>query len=232
MVGKGVRGVAASSPRARAGEERHAGGADAVVYVVDDDSEVRDAIADMLAAAGLRTQTFPSAEAFLGRTLDDVPGCLLLDVCLPGLSGLDLQRQLNDRSSSVPIVFMSGHADVPMSVQALRAGAVTFLQKPFDARALLDAVHEALTRDRRVRAERAWRDDLARRLALLSPREREVMAGVVAGESNKEIARRLGISEITVKLHRGRVMRKMRAETLADLVRLYVDLDAHEHAEA
>jgi FixJ family two-component response regulator len=228
-----MRSVASRLLLGRAGEERRTAGADPIVYVVDDDTEVREATADVLAAEGLRVQTFSSAEAYLARATADVAACcLLLDVCLPGLSGLELQRELNARSGGVPIVFMSGHGDVPMSVQALRAGAVTFLQKPFDPRALLEAVHEALTRDRRVRAERAWRDDLARRLALLSPREREVMTGVVAGNSNKEIARHLGISEITVKLHRGRVMKKMRADTLADLVRLYVDLDAEEHVQA
>ena len=229
MVGNRLRGIAAKLPFLRAGEERRGG--DPIVYVVDDEPELREALAEILTGAGLQVQAFPSAEAFLAGTLPDAPACLLLDVCLPGLSGLELQRELK-RRTGVPIVFMSGHGDVPMSVQALRAGAVTFLQKPFDGTALLDAVNEALTRDRRRRAEQAWHDDLAHRLASLSPREREVMAGVVAGNSNKEIARNLGITEITVKLHRGRVMRKMRADTLADLVRLYVDLDAQIHTEA
>jgi FixJ family two-component response regulator len=199
-----------------------------VVYVVDDDDALRDALADLLDSAGLRACTFDSAEAFLSDPLEDAPACLILDVSLPGLNGLELQRTLIADGSDLPIVFISGHGTVPISVQALRAGAVTFLMKPFDDRALLDAVHEGLDRDRRRRTDRAAHEGLARRQGLLSAREREVMAGVVSGRSNKAIARTLGISEIMVKLHRARVMQKMEAHTLAELVRLHEQLQGSE----
>jgi FixJ family two-component response regulator len=190
-----------------------------IVFVVDDDPAVCEALSSLLRAVGLRAQTFRSAHEFVGHPRQDAPACVVLDVRLPGLSGLDLQRDLMKSGAPIPIIFLTGHGDVPMSVQAMKAGAVEFLTKPFRDQQLLDAIHEAIARDRMERTERAERDALRQRYESLSPREREVMAGVVDGRLNKQIAAALGITEITVKVQRARMMKKMHAESLADLIR-------------
>lgn len=191
-----------------------------VVFVVDDDASMRDAISRLLNAVGLTVQTFASARAFLNRRLPDVPGCVVLDVRLPGLSGLDLQREMVERGIHIPVIFITGHGDIPMSVQAMKAGAVEFLTKPFRDQDLLDAVRSGIQLDRQGRKERAELAELRDGLRQLTPREREVMSLVVAGLLNKQIALRLGTSEKTIKIHRSHVMQKMRADSLADLVRM------------
>jgi RNA polymerase sigma factor (sigma-70 family) len=191
-----------------------------VVFVVDDDRSVREAITSLLASVGLRVETFATAHDFLRRPRTDAPACLVLDVRLPGLSGLDLQRELQQTGEPVPIVFITGHGDVPMSVQAMKAGAVEFLLKPFRAQQLLDAIQQALERSAIERQRRREQQELRQRYESLTPREREVMARVVGGLLNKQIAAEIGASEVTVKVHRARVMRKMQARSLADLVRI------------
>lgn len=193
--------------------------AESVVHVVDDDPDLCDVMADLLASAGICARTYGSAESYLAAAKPDLPSCLVLDVQLAGASGLDLQRQMLDTGAQTPIVFISGHGDVAMSVQALRAGAVTFLSKPFESDALIDAVREGLERDARARVQRHERAEFERMYERLTPREREVLSGVVAGRSNKHIGRDLGISEVTVKLHRSHLMQKLRVATLAELVR-------------
>ena len=192
----------------------------AIVYVVDDDAGVRDAARGLLASIGLEVQTFESASEFLGRKRPDVPACLVLDVRLPGLSGLDLQRKLGQLGASIPIVFITGCGDIPMTVQAMKGGAVEFLTKPFRDQQLLDAVQQAIARDRVEGMRRAEAAEVRRRYESLTPREREVMVRVVAGRLNKQIAFELGMAEITVKVHRAQVMQKMRVDTLAALVQL------------
>ncbi|HKO95687.1 MAG TPA: response regulator transcription factor [Pyrinomonadaceae bacterium] len=193
---------------------------DQVVFVIDDDSAVRAAIKRLLMAVGLSVETFGSGREFLESKLPDVPGCVVLDVRLPGYSGLDLQRQFSEKDIHLPIIFITGHGDIPMSVQAMKAGAVEFLTKPFRDQELLDAVGQAIDRDRAARKQRADLAELHECADSLTPREREVMTLVVSGSLNKQIALELGTSEKTIKVHRGQVMHKMHADSLADLVRM------------
>ena len=198
--------------------------ADAVVFVVDDDPAIREALTSLLRSVGLAVETFRSAQEFLTRQPPDGPGCLVLDVRLPGASGLDLQRVLATAQMTLPIIFLTGYGDIPMSVRAMKAGAVEFLTKPFHDQELLDAIQQALERDRVGQHQRAELAGLRQRYGTLTPREREVMRLVVAGLLNKQIAAELGTSEITIKMHRGQVMRKMQAASVADLVRMAAQL--------
>ena len=190
-----------------------------LVVVVDDDASVRAALDSLLRSMGLDTRLYAAPAELLEASLPDVPGCVILDVRLPGVNGLDLQDQLARLGVERPVIFMTGHGDIPMTVRAMKAGAVDFLAKPFRDQDMLDAVMAAIERDRRRRAETSALDDLRARYDRLTPREREVMAHVTAGLMNKQVAGLLGLSEITVKIHRGGVMRKMGVRALADLVR-------------
>ena len=194
--------------------------AEQIVFVIDDDPSMRTAIKELIEAVGIRCQSFESGQELLDAVLPDVPSCLVLDVRLPGLSGLNLQRELTERGLHIPIIFITGHGDIPMSVQAMKAGAVEFLTKPFREQDLLDAIEQATERDRQARTERTEMGELEERSEALTPREREVMRLVVAGLLNKQIAVELGISEKTVNVHRSQVMQKMRADSLAELVRM------------
>jgi FixJ family two-component response regulator len=191
-----------------------------IVFIVDDDISVRDALRNLLRSVGLRVETFGSAQEFLATPPPDSSACLVLDVRLPGLSGLDLQRKLAEMKMEVPIIFITAHGDIQMSVRAMKGGAVEFLTKPFRDQDLLDAVQHAIDRDRAARALRAETADLLKRYELLSTREQEVFEFVARGMVNKQIAGELTISEATVKLHRGRLMQKMQADSLADLIRM------------
>jgi FixJ family two-component response regulator len=194
--------------------------ADSVVFVVDDDSSVREAIKSLVKSVGLRVETFETARQFLGSRRPEGPGCVVLDVRLPGLSGLDLQRELAANDIKLPIIFITGYGDIPMSVTAMKAGALEFLTKPFRDQDLLDAIQKALERDRAARRQRMETAELRERFDALTSREREVMRLVVAGLLNKQIAGELGTSEITIKIHRGQVMKKMGAGSVAELVRM------------
>jgi FixJ family two-component response regulator len=192
----------------------------AVVFVVDDDASVREALQRLVRSAGLRVEAFASAEEFLNRPRPDVPSCLVLDVRLPDLSGLDLQRRMVDANNEMPIVFITGHGDIPTTVRAMKAGAVEFLTKPLVEGDVLESIRHAIARDRVGRAQHAETADVRARFASLTPREEEVMAWVVSGLLNKQIAGELGISEETVKVHRGHMMRKMGVDSVAELVRM------------
>jgi FixJ family two-component response regulator len=191
-----------------------------VVFVIDDDASLRESLTSLLRSVGLRVQTFGSGAEFLRSKLPDIASCLVLDVRLPGLSGLDFQTELARTGIQMPVIFITGHGDIPMTVRAMKAGAVEFLAKPFRDQELLDAVQLGLERDRTRRQSESALSDLRARLATLTPREQEIMAMVTAGLMNKQIAGDLGVSEVTIKVHRGNVMRKMDAHSLADLVRM------------
>jgi FixJ family two-component response regulator len=189
------------------------------IFLIDDDISVREGLSALIESVGLPVQAFGSALEFLALQPVDVSGCVVLDINMPGMNGLELQRQMNDSGISLPVIFLTGHGDIPMTVHALKAGAVHFLTKPVREDELMNAIRQALLNDRKARSERAEIRKLRERFDLLGPRERQVMQLVAAGRLNKQIAHELGVSERTIKLHRGQVMRKMGAESLADLVK-------------
>ncbi|MBZ0112470.1 MAG: response regulator transcription factor [Thermoanaerobaculia bacterium] len=196
------------------------------VFIVDDDADVCDSLSMLVQSVGLEAETFDQAVAFLEAYEPDRSGCLVLDIRMPGMSGLDLQRRLNEMNAILPIIFITGHGDVPAAVRAMRAGAVDFLQKPFDEQVLLDRIHQSLGNDARHRRELAEKDLILERIATLTVREREVMNLVIKGLANKNVAGQLGVSQRTVEIHRARVMEKTQATSLAHLVRMAMSVDA------
>ena len=198
-----------------------------LVHVVDDNASVRRALKRLLGSVGIESETYASARQFLEAHIANVPSCLVLDVRMPRLSGLELQDRLNAAGRRIPIVFITGHGDIAMAVEAMKKGAVDFLPKPFNDQELIDAIHRALAQHERLRTERAEQDEIFARLERLTPREREVMELVITGLLNKQVAGELGTSEKTIKVHRARVMDKMEAESLAELVRLAARVDIH-----
>ena len=204
---------------------------ESIVFVVDDDPSVRCAIERLIGTVGLQVQVFGSAQEFLASKLPNVPSCLVLDIRLPGISGLALQRQLAETNVQIPIIFITSHGDVPVTVRAMKAGAVEFLTKPFHDQDLLDAIHLALKRDRGRRQQEAELAVLRERFESLSPREREVVTMVVSGMLNKQIAAQIGTAENTIKVHRSRAMEKMQANSLADLVKMIQKLQASPKQE-
>jgi FixJ family two-component response regulator len=202
---------------------------DALIAIVDDDPSVRRGLQRLIRSAGWKAETFASAQEFLARPLADAPSCLVLDLQLPGLSGLHLQQRMAELGLDIPIVFLTGHGNIPASVQAMKAGAIEFLTKPVEEQNLLKAIREAIERDRRTRQQQAEIHDLRRRYESLTAREQEVMQRVISGVLNKQIAGELTITEDTVKFHRGHVMRKMCADSLADLVRMAENLGIRSH---
>jgi FixJ family two-component response regulator len=199
---------------------------DSIVFVIDDDPSIRNAITGLIRSVGMHVEAFASAQEFMTSNRPDAPACLVLDVRMPGVSGLDLQREMMVADIRIPIIFITGHGDIPMSVRAMKAGAMEFLTKPFRDQDLLDAISQAIERDRAHRSQYSEMAELRRRFKKLTPREKEVMELVVSGLLNKQIAARLNISEITVKLHRHQVMEKMEAESLAELVKISEKLNA------
>ena len=202
---------------------------DAIIAIVDDDPSVRQGLQRLIRSAGWKPETFGSAQEFLDRRRTEAPSCLVLDLQLPGLSGLDLQKQMAEAGLETPIVFLTGHGDIPASVKAMKAGAIEFLTKPVDEEDLLRAIQEAIERDRRTRKQHAQLNDLRDRYQSLTAREQEVMRQVISGLLNKQIAAELKITEDTVKFHRGHIMRKMQADSLADLVRKAENLGIRSH---
>jgi two-component system response regulator FixJ len=198
--------------------------ADPKVFIVDDDAAVRRSIRMLIRTIGIEAEAFASAKEFLDAYDPNRPGCLVLDVRMPGMSGLELQEKLSDMDANLPIIFVTAHGDVPMAVNAMRSGAVDFIQKPFRDQELIDRVQQALEQDARSRAALAGKEEIQRRVSTLTPREREVMEMVVAGRANKVIAANLSLSERTVEIHRSRVMKKMEAESLPQLVQMMVSL--------
>ena len=193
---------------------------ESMVFVVDDDASIRDAVKSLLKSVGMRSEAFGSTEEFVKAARPEIPSCLVLDVRLPGMSGLEFQEELAKTGIRIPIIFVTAHGDIPMTSRAMKAGAIEFLPKPFQKQELLDAIHQALDRDRVAREEEAGLSKLRTRFETLTEREREVMGLVVTGLMNKEVAAKLGVTEITIKVHRGHVMQKMKADSLADLVRM------------
>jgi FixJ family two-component response regulator len=201
-----------------------------VVFVVDDDPSMRNALTNLFRSVGLQAEVFGSTSELLQGKLPDVPSCLVLDIRLPGQSGLDFQAELAKANIHMPVIFVTGHGDIPMTVRAMKAGAVDFLTKPFREQDMLDAVAKAIERDRKRRDDEQVRSELKSRLASLTPREQEVLALVASGLMNKQIAAEIGLAEITVKIHRGHIMKKMAARSLADLVRMAEALGVRRNA--